>query len=82
MGINPESLGFFEIRLRKFRWENRRLTDREYKKKVAAANDASKVPPPLNSSLVVGNHKEPRLWDAQKVDEDSFKKDGIVYAIG
>jgi hypothetical protein len=33
MGINPKSLGFFEIRLRKFRWENRRLTDREYKKK-------------------------------------------------
>ncbi|KAH8755874.1 hypothetical protein F5882DRAFT_482007 [Hyaloscypha sp. PMI_1271] len=82
MGIDPESLGFFEIALFKIRWENRRLTDEEYKTKVAAANDASKVPPPLNSSLVVGHRKEQHLWDAQKVDEDSFKKDGIVYAIG
>jgi hypothetical protein len=49
---------------------------------VAAANDAFKVPPPLNSSLVVGNRKEQHLWDAQKVDGDRFKKDGIVYAIG
>jgi hypothetical protein len=81
MGIDPESLGFFKITLYKLRWENRRLTDGEYKTKVAAANDASKVPPPLNSSLVVGNRKEQHPWDAQKVDEDSFKKDGIVYAI-
>ena len=80
MGIDPESLGFFKIKLHKLRWENRRLTDGEYKTKVAAANDASKVPPSLNSSLVVGNRKQ-HPWDAQKVDEDSFKKDGIVYAI-
>jgi hypothetical protein len=82
MGIDPESLGFFEITLRKLMWENRRLTDGKYKTKVAAANDAFKVPPPLNSSLVVGNRKEQHLWDAQKVDEDRFKKDGIVFAIG
>lgn len=82
MGIDPESLGRFKVSLHKVRWDTRRLTDEEYEEKVAAAETASKVPSQLKSSSVAVNRKEQLLWDAQKVDEESFRKDGIVYALG
>ena len=82
MGVNPKILGHFLIRVFKLRWQARRLTDKEYRKKVAAAENVSKLTPQSKPSSVGADRRQQFLWDAQKVDEDSFKKDGIVYAIG
>lgn len=51
-------------------------------KKVAAAENVSKLTPQSKPSSVGADQRQQFLWDAQKVDEDSFKKDGIAYAIG
>lgn len=96
MGISPQSLGHFVIKVYKFRWETRQLTDKEYRREVkeyrrevkeyirevAAAKNVSKLAPQLKPSSMGADRREQFLWDAQKVDEDSFKKDGIAYAIG
>jgi hypothetical protein len=77
MGIGPESLGHFVIEVSKLKWETRRLTDEEYENQVAVASEA----PQLNAPSVDVDRNQQFLWDAQKVDEDSLKKDGIVYAM-
>lgn len=82
MGIGPKSLGHFVIKVYKVSWKTRQLTDKEYREKVAAAKNVSKLTPQLKESSVRADRRQQFLWDAQKVDEDSFKKDGIVYAIG
>jgi hypothetical protein len=81
MGIGPESLGHFVIKVNKLRLKTRRLTDKEYEKKVTIASEIPNSTPQLNAPSVGVDRKQEFLWDAQKVDEDSFKKDGIVYAI-
>jgi hypothetical protein len=81
MGIDPGSLGTFVIKVYKLMWTTRRLTDKEYEEKVAAASKIPNPTPQLNAPSVGVDRKQQFLWDAQKVDEDSFKKDGIVYSI-
>lgn len=80
-GITPESLGFFQIVVCKIRWDTRRLTDKEYKRKLKAANAVSDVDLQSETSRAAVERTEQLLWDAQKVDEESFSKDGIVYAL-
>lgn len=80
MGIDPQSLGHFCVQVFKLRWEKRQLTDAEYSSKVQASLPASQLE---KKSLSSGTQMtEQHLWDAQKVDEDTFKKDGITLAVG
>jgi hypothetical protein len=81
VGISPESLGWFEVVVCKIRCDTRRLTDKEYRRKLKAANAASNVPLSSKTSRAAVDRTEHLLWDAQKVDEESFSKDGIVYAL-
>ena len=81
VGISPESLGWFQVVVCKIRWDTRQLTDKEYKRKLTAANTASDAPLSSKKSQAAVNRTEKLLWDAQKVDEESFSKDGIVYAL-
>ena len=77
MGIDPQNLGHFKVRVFKLRWETRKLSDSEHESEVAEQKALLEKPrnPPLQA-------KEQNLWDARKVDEDSFKKDGLNYAVG
>ena len=81
VGISPQSLGWFQVVVCKIRWDTRRLTDKEYKRKLKAANAASDAPLSSKKSQAAVNRGEKLLWDAHKVDEESFCKDGIVYAL-
>ena len=82
IGIAPKALGHFEIEVYKLKWETQQLSNYQYTKKIAAAEKASKLTSQLEEPSVNADRREQCLWDAQKVDEDTFKKDGIVYAIG
>jgi hypothetical protein len=81
VGIGPESLGHFVIKVDKLRWKTRRLTDKEYEQRVAVVSEIPKPTLQLNASSVGVDRQQQFPWDTQKVDEDSFKKHGIAYAI-
>jgi hypothetical protein len=81
VGTGPESLGHFVIKVDKLRWKTRRLTDKEYEQRVAVVSEIPKPTLQLNASSVGVDRQKQFPWDALKVDEDSFKKHGIAYAI-
>jgi len=72
MGIEPESLGHFEVVVFKLKSERYRLTEAE----VEILEEKKKLERDIKTS------QPKKLWDAQKVDEDTFEKDGISYAVG
>ncbi|KAH7310108.1 hypothetical protein BKA65DRAFT_485319 [Rhexocercosporidium sp. MPI-PUGE-AT-0058] len=79
IGIDPQSLGYFTLHMHKLKWETRTLAKREHDRKVTEAKEVHS----RGHSNVSATLEEPkRLWDAKKVDEDSFSKDGITCAVG
>jgi hypothetical protein len=81
MGIDPQSLGYFTIIICKLRWEERNLTNAEYEAAVTAAKAEPEGIESEKTSTITISEKQ-NLWDAQKVDEDSFKKYGIMFGVG
>jgi hypothetical protein len=81
MGIRPQDLGNFRVKVFKQRLERGDLIDSEYNAAVEAArpetkgNDAKKI-------ATITTSQQQNLWDAQKVDVDSFKKYGITFGVG
>jgi hypothetical protein len=78
MGIDPLSLGHFEVRAFKVQWITKTLTDAEYKAKKAE----TKLSLGQKKKTEIAPTNKHHLWDARKVDKDSFKKSGINYAVG
>jgi hypothetical protein len=74
MGISPNDLGHFRIEVFRFKNAYQHLSSSEYRAARKKYITASLAPRELPARHV--------LWDAKKVDEDSFKKDGINCAIG
>lgn len=73
IGVSPEDLGSFTVRIFKFSLEKRTLSNWEIdesKRKLVNPNEYRQ-----QSSLK-------SLWDAQKVDKASFVKHGISQSIG
>lgn len=70
LGIDPTQLGYFRVCLTKARWMQKVMDDEEYNKAVEAAK--RKQSDAMNS----------KIWDAKRVAEDSFSKNGITCAIG
>ncbi|KAH7377948.1 hypothetical protein BKA64DRAFT_750362 [Cadophora sp. MPI-SDFR-AT-0126] len=80
VGIDPESLGYFNVSLFKLRWESKILSASEHVEKVAEAKRAHSQACLVAASATLNDTK--MLWDTEKVDEDSFFKDGITCAVG
>ncbi|KAK0101031.1 hypothetical protein ONS96_006261 [Cadophora gregata f. sp. sojae] len=76
-GIDPQNLGFFEVILHKLRWEQRPLSSLKHGKKVAKAKRAQ-----LKAAIPATIKESKKPWDAKKVDEASFSKDGLTCAVG
>ncbi len=68
MGIDPQNLGSFTINMGKVRFEKKMFTDAEIREEEAR--------------LIENDTHQQNLWNARKVDEDSFVKDGIMQAVG
>ncbi|KAG4415213.1 hypothetical protein IFR04_011624 [Cadophora malorum] len=77
-GIEPESLGHFYVRVCKVKWTRTKLSDNEYMEAKRAARDKRSR---LQDALSAKSESK-TVWDATKVDEDSFEKDGIVFGLG
>jgi hypothetical protein len=87
MGVDPLELAYFSVAAHKCKKLTRRLTNEEHAEKM------QEQMLPLGSPLMgrlggfqgspaPANQSARKLWDAKEVDEDSFEKDGIVYAVG
>ncbi|MAD82965.1 MAG: hypothetical protein CL912_08370 [Deltaproteobacteria bacterium] len=77
-GIEPESLGHFYVRVCKVKWTRTKLSDNEYMEAKRAARDKRSR---LQDALSAKSESK-TVWDATKVDEDSFEKDGIAFGLG
>ncbi|KAG4436986.1 hypothetical protein IFR05_007524 [Cadophora sp. M221] len=86
MGINPESLGYFRVVVFKTKRIITKLTDEEYAAKLTADDAAAAERKEARKNPFRNDREEPKeqknLWDAKKVDEESFSKDGITCAVG
>ncbi|KAF7865785.1 hypothetical protein EAF04_005950 [Stromatinia cepivora] len=91
MGIHPDNLATFTIKL--YLWKRRTITlsDDDYKnalsdweKKCSKARSTSGKHNKLNlkPEVEINRPNARNLWDAKKVDLDSYKKRGISSAIG
>jgi hypothetical protein len=90
IGIDPESLGNFVVNLCKFKWDTRKLTDKEYATEIqeveveveVSDNNTIGTGDRSGISSVTNTSQLQNLWDAGKVDKSSFKIYGITLAIG
>ncbi|KAF7932187.1 hypothetical protein BELL_0358g00100 [Botrytis elliptica] len=91
LGIHPDSLVTFSVRLFLYKKHIVKLSDDEYDKAVLEFQHASASVEHNTSALgpqdrvvdpAVIQPNTRNLWDVKKVDKDSFKKRGIRSAIG
>jgi hypothetical protein len=88
MGTDPKYLGYFKINLCKIKLYTRELTDEEYEEEVEETDlDSGRTKPSRaesesSISSATDTAQPQNLWDADKVDEKSFKNDGITQTIG
>jgi len=79
-GVCPKNLSYFTVKVKKLRSETKSLS-----KPYLALSKPSKP-----SAKILGSSEtertttqvSQRLWEAEKVDKDSFSKDGITCAVG
>jgi len=78
MSVSPESLGCFTIQLKEYRWE---YTTK--KPKEVYENQNEKYLKDLAASIAAPRQaKSHKVFGIQKVDAESFKKQGLEYGLG
>lgn len=86
MGVHPDSLVKFSVRLFFFKKETVTLSDDEYyKAEMEFRKDLlnfQHISSTFRSQDEVIQPNVRNLWDAKRVDKDSYKKRGINSAIG
>ncbi|TGO55188.1 hypothetical protein BCON_0095g00020 [Botryotinia convoluta] len=93
MGIEPDHLMTFTVKLYFFKSYTTRLSDSKYKRALSHWEKAcSEIRTPswnqmkrnaeLDNNTKTNQLDTKNVWDVKKIDQDSYKKDGISSAIG